>query len=106
MGDAQSRCRFDELLNDFCILWVLCFPGRVNDVLLTALGFFDSKVATLRAAAAALCGVVLKHVPAADLPRINAEQVLSVLMQHALGREDNALVRQRCAQAVGLLPVV
>jgi len=97
----------DDLLDAFAKMWIAVFPGRVNDLFMACIAFFDSPVAVLRAAAAALCGYLFKALPADDLGRTNADSVCGALIALTKeAREKNEKVRTRAAKALGMLPVV
>ena len=99
-----AKTNFDEFANDFCFTWVTFFPGRVNDVLVSCMGFFVSERDPLRAAAVSLCGFVLKHLPAADMGRANVDQVCNALIQMMNpAREKCGGVRAKAARAIGIM---
>ena len=103
----SASTRFDEIANDFAALWISDFPGHVNDFLLAAAAFMGHEKESVRGAAAATCGFLLKHTPSADLSRASTEQVCGILVQAASsGRERSARVRMKAAKALGLLPAL
>lgn len=102
--ELETRTRYDELLNDLCLLWVADFAGRINDLLQAALVFFDSPWENLRGAAVALCGYMLKHIPTEDWDRLNTAQIGGAIVTRCNAqRERSAAVRQKAAKSMGLL---
>lgn len=102
-----SKTSFVEFSTDFAFLWVANFSGRVNDLLLSYMGFFASDREILRSTAALHIGLIIKNISKDDLPRFNVDQSLNALM-HILNptREKSAAVRARAAQALGRLQEV
>jgi hypothetical protein len=98
---------FDETtLNDFGIFWVAHFSGKISDLFTACMGYFECPQPALRLAAASIAGIVLKHVPAEDFSRTNAEQLCAALMRLARNTSGSAELRTRATRALGVIPVV
>jgi hypothetical protein len=101
---SGNKTRFDEFLNDFCLMWVVHYPGRVSDLLLSAMQFFESPHEQLRCAAIAMCGYMLRHLPGEELGRSHVDQVCQALLRRLDGnREKSPLCRSKAARAVGMM---
>ncbi|CUE89705.1 Hypothetical protein, putative [Bodo saltans] len=99
-----AKMNFEDFASDFCFVWIAHFPGKVNDLLVSALGFFQVEREVLRGAAVVVCGSILKHLPPEDMGRAHVDQLCNALIA-ALNpsKEKSAMVRGRAAKALGLL---
>lgn len=99
-----ARMNFEDFASDFCFVWIAHFPGKVNDLLISALGYFQAEREVLRGAAVVVCGSILRHLPPEDMGRAHVDQLCNALIA-ALNpsKEKSALVRGRASKALGLL---
>eukprot|EP00756_Hemistasia_phaeocysticola_P013205 Hpha_TRINITY_DN15256_c5_g1::TRINITY_DN15256_c5_g1_i1::g.65105::m.65105 len=93
---------YDEFANDFAKIWVRHYEDRMNDLLVALAGYFQSPWSTVRAAAAILCGTILRHLSSADQARSNLESTCAGLMG-LLRKDGDSLVRLKAARALGML---
>jgi len=93
---------YDEFANEFAKIWVRHYEDRMNDLLVALAGYFQSPWGSVRAAAAILCGSILRHLSSADQARSNLESTCAGLMG-LLRKDSDSLVRLKAARALGML---
>eukprot|EP01060_Flectonema_neradi_P026586 TRINITY_DN356_c0_g1_i11.p1 TRINITY_DN356_c0_g1~~TRINITY_DN356_c0_g1_i11.p1 ORF type:complete len:1794 (+),score=373.90 TRINITY_DN356_c0_g1_i11:66-5384(+) len=97
-----KQTNYDEFINEWSKIYVRFYAHRVNDLLVSAMGYFQSPWAPCRSAAALLNGTLLRHLSDSDQARSNLEASTGGLIT-LMRKDPDPQVRTKAAKALGML---